>query len=104
MHMMAYTFFLSLKYKNSDAWFPNFGAARTPYLMYDIYTNDSKHGLCFPTLILHGLVFVMSDSKTITPFDWLYTDILASFQLWLHRLLTALLSKNENQKKNNAAL
>ena len=27
--------------KNSDAGFPNFCAARTPYLMYDVYTNDS---------------------------------------------------------------
>ena len=50
LNMIAYTYFLFLKYKNSDAWFPNFGAARTRYLMYDVYTNDSKHGLCFLTL------------------------------------------------------
>ena len=39
-----------LWYENSDACFPNFGAARTPYLMYDVYTNDSLHGVCFPTV------------------------------------------------------
>ena len=50
LHMMAYMSFFSLRYENSDACFPNFGAARTPYLMYDVYTNDSKHRLCFPTL------------------------------------------------------
>ena len=43
-------YFCSLWYENSNACFPNVGAARTPYLMYDVYTNDSKHGLCFPTL------------------------------------------------------
>ena len=31
----------------SDASFPNFGAARIPYLMFDVNTNYSKHGLCF---------------------------------------------------------
>ena len=50
LHMIAYMRFCSLCYENSNACFPNFGAARTPYLMYDVYTNDSKHGLCFPTL------------------------------------------------------
>ena len=30
--------------------FPNFGTARTPYLIYDVYTNDSPHGVCFPTV------------------------------------------------------
>ena len=54
-HMIAYMYFCSLLYENNNACFPNFGAARTPYLMYDVYTNDSKHGLCFPTLkyLLH---------------------------------------------------
>ena len=50
LHMMAYTYFVSLLYENSDACFPNFGAVRTPYLMYDVYTNDSLHGVCFPTV------------------------------------------------------
>ena len=27
-----------------------FGTARTPYLTYDVYTNDSLHGVCFPTV------------------------------------------------------
>ena len=31
--------------------FPNFGTARTQYLMYYVYTNDSPHGVCFPTVI-----------------------------------------------------
>ena len=43
-------YFCSFWYENSDACFLNFGAARTPYLMYDVYTNDSLHGLCFPTV------------------------------------------------------
>ena len=50
LHMMAYTYFHSIWYENSDACFPNFGAARTPYLMYDVYTYDSLHGMCFPTV------------------------------------------------------
>ena len=44
LHIMVYklyTYFLLLWYENSDACFPNFGAARTPYLMHDVYTNDS---------------------------------------------------------------
>ena len=36
--------------------FPNFGAARTPYLKYDIYTYDSLHGVCFSTVFLMLLV------------------------------------------------
>ena len=49
--MMVYTYFLPLRYENSDACFPNFGAAPTPDLMYDVYTNDSLHGVCFPTVL-----------------------------------------------------
>ena len=52
LHMMAYTYFLSLRYANSDACFPKLGTARTSYLMYDVYTNDSKHGVCFPTVTI----------------------------------------------------
>ena len=52
LHMMVYTYFLPLLYENSDACFPNFVAARTPYLMYDVYTNDSLHGMCFPTVFM----------------------------------------------------
>ena len=51
LHMMVYTYCLPLRYKNSDACFSNVGAARTPYLMYDVYTNDSLHGMCFPTVV-----------------------------------------------------
>ena len=51
LNMMAYTYILSLWYENSDARFPKCGAGRTSYLMYDIYTNDSLHGVCFPTVI-----------------------------------------------------
>ena len=50
LHMMAYTYFLPLLYEKSDACFPNFCTARTPYLIYDVYTNDSPHGVCFPTV------------------------------------------------------
>ena len=49
--MIGYTYFYSICYENRNACFPNFGAARTPYLMYDVYTNDSLHGMCFPTVI-----------------------------------------------------
>ena len=49
--MITYMYFCSLLYENSGACFPTFGAARTPYLMYDLYTNDSKRELCFPTLL-----------------------------------------------------
>ena len=52
LHMMAYTYSLSLLYENSDVCFPNFGAARTLHLMYDVYTNDSLRGVCFPTVII----------------------------------------------------
>ena len=51
LHMMACMYFVPLLYENSDACFPNFCAARTPYLMYDVYTNDSLHGVCFPTVV-----------------------------------------------------
>ena len=47
LHMMVYMYFLPL-YENSDVCFPNFGAAQTTYLMYDVYTNDSLHEMCFP--------------------------------------------------------
>ena len=50
LHIIVYTNFYSLRYQNSGVCFPNFGAARTPYLMYDVYTNDSLHGVCFPTV------------------------------------------------------
>ena len=52
LHMMSYTCFLSLGYENSDACFPNFDTVRTPYLMYDVCTNDCLHGVCFPTVIM----------------------------------------------------
>ena len=52
LHMMAYTYFLPLLYENSNACFPNFGTTRIPYLIYDVYTNDSPHGVCFPTVQL----------------------------------------------------
>ena len=52
LHMMAHTYCLPSCYENSDACFPNFGTARTPYLIYDVYTNDSPHGVCFPTVYL----------------------------------------------------
>ena len=51
LHMMVYTYVLPLFYENSDACFRNFGTSRTPYLIYDVYTNDSPHGVCFPTVI-----------------------------------------------------
>ena len=51
LHMMAYTYCLPLRCENSNACFPNFGTARTPYLIYDVYTNDSPHGVCFPKVI-----------------------------------------------------
>ena len=50
LHMIEYTYFYALSYENSNACFPKFGAARTPYLMHDVYTNDSLHGMCFPTV------------------------------------------------------
>ena len=56
LHMMAYMYFVSLLYENSDVCFPNFGAARTPYLMYDIYTNDSLHRVCSPTVFMKPLM------------------------------------------------
>ena len=49
--MIGYTYFNFL-YENIGTCFPNFGAARTPYLMYDVYAIDSPHGMCFPTVIL----------------------------------------------------
>ena len=53
--MIAYTYFSFILYENRDACFPNFSSARTPYLMYDIYTNDRLHGMCFPTVYLHNI-------------------------------------------------
>ena len=72
LHMIVYTYFYSLLYENSDACFLNFGAARTPYpmYMYDVYTKDSKHGLCFPTLkyvvaVMWGFPFLLYIYMTI---------------------------------------
>ena len=42
--------------------------ARTPYLMYDVYTNDSLHGVCFPTVVLvnrFGSSFAKGDHSPI---------------------------------------
>ena len=61
--MIAYMYFVSLWYENSDACFPNSGSARTPYLMYDVYTNDSIHGVCFPTVVLKRDLFVYRDDS-----------------------------------------
>ena len=50
LHMIGYTYFNFLLYENIGMCFPNFGAARTPYLMNDVYAIDSPHGMCFPTV------------------------------------------------------
>ena len=38
-------------------YYPNFGTVRTVNFTCDMYTNDSLHGVCFPT--------VLSDSEVI---------------------------------------
>ena len=43
LHMIAYTYFILYDMKIARRVFRTFGAARTPYLMYDVYTNDSLH-------------------------------------------------------------
>ena len=52
--------------------FPNFGAARTPYLMYDVYTNDRLHGICFPgsERVLKGISFCSKHSYVIRESDF----------------------------------
>ena len=45
--------------------FPNFDAARTPYLMYDVYTNDSLHKVCFSTVILSHLKILVPTGLNI---------------------------------------
>ena len=76
LHMMAYTYFLPLRYENSDACFPNFGTARTPYHIYDVYTNDSPHGVCFPTVFMVlGKHVVLSGQFFLTRLFMHYTII-----------------------------
>ena len=53
--------------ENSDACFPNFGAARTPYLMYDVYTNVSLvHGMCFPTVLTNCIYTCINAKECLT--------------------------------------
>ena len=41
------------------------GATRTSSLLYDVYTNDSIHRLCFPTLTLYMYLFIEEMRKKI---------------------------------------
>ena len=55
--------FLFVSYKIVMVVFLNFdGAARTPYLMYDAYTNDSLHRVCLPIVIMLDLRFPICTS------------------------------------------
>ena len=42
---------------NGIRYFPNFGSVRTINFTCDVYTNDSLHGVCFPTVISNELNF-----------------------------------------------
>ena len=55
--MTAYMYNFSLLYENSDACFPKFGAALTPYLMYNVYTNYSKHRLKFHGTAIAEIIY-----------------------------------------------
>ena len=51
LHMMVYVSKnFKLKYWNDTACFLKLGAVRTGTLMYDVYTNDRYHRLCFLTV------------------------------------------------------
>ena len=43
-----------------------FGAARTPYLMYEVYINDSLHGVRFPKV--HTFIFINNHKPQF--YDW----------------------------------
>ena len=47
--MITYVSVFKLKYLNGTACFLKFSANRTCTLMYDVYTNESYHRICFPT-------------------------------------------------------
>ena len=76
LHMMTYGYFYYLWHENSDACFPNFRAARTPFLLYDVYTNDSKHGLvsrhCFSSVLVDEWPTFFGNS---CPIGWLFVLI-----------------------------
>ena len=42
---------MEITYINGIRYFPNFGSVRTVKFTCDVYTNDSLHGVCFPTVI-----------------------------------------------------
>ena len=43
-------------------------SARTPYLMYDVYRNDSLHGVCFPIVLwLNYTELIMKDYILAVP-------------------------------------
>ena len=67
LHMMAYTYFCLYDMKIAMRVFQTL-VARTPYLMYDVYTNDSLHGVCFLTVVLvnrFGSSFAKGDHSPI---------------------------------------
>ena len=41
---------------NGSRYYPNFGSVRTVNFTCDVYTNDSFHGVCFPTVIFIKIV------------------------------------------------
>ena len=63
LHMMAYTYFFLYDMKIAMRIFQTL-VARTPYLMYDVYTNDSLHGVCFSTVVLVTDLAALSQKVT----------------------------------------
>ena len=81
LHMMAYASDFYLQYFYDTACFPKFSAVRTRILKYDVFTNDSYHGL-FPD----GVYLSEIMTKTLTFCDHRTVDATycADVMLFLH--------------------
>ena len=75
LHMMACMYLIPLLYENSDACFPNFGAARTPYLMYDVYTKKKLTRSVFPDSVYIASHFTIFSENLISDLTYM-VDIL----------------------------
>ena len=74
--------------------FPNFGSVRTANFTCDVYTNDSLHGVCFPTVNIINLLEVQYSISI----NWLLILILI-LRLQIHEI-----KKNQNSVMNQQAI
>ena len=48
--MVVYVLLFEIAYINGIRYNPNFGSVQNVKFTCDVYTNDSLHGMCFPTM------------------------------------------------------